>query len=159
MRVVALVLCMLTMHAWSAFAQDGAPETPSVPSDTNPPPADHAAPSIDATKLGVSFDRIRVQLAVKPETKTSGLRIQETIQVIGTAPKIQLWDPETAKLATGPVPWGAPTHKEFIDLYTPLEFKNYPIDINSVAKWLLEHLADKIDKTEKTEKTEKKSSE
>ena len=57
-------------------------------------------------------------------------------------------DKETAKLATGPVPWGAPTHKDFIDLVTPQEFKNYPIDINSLMQWLMQHLAEKRAKGE-----------
>ena len=146
MKVAALAVCILTMHSWSALAQTATSDTASLPTtqqSTN-------NPQIDATKLGVSFDRIRIRLAVQPETKTSGLKIQETIQVIGTAPKIQLWDPETAKLATGPVPWGAPTHKEFMDLVTPQEFKTYPMDMNALMKWLMEQLA---------KKTEKKSSE
>ncbi len=72
------------------------------------------------------------------------MRIHETVQVVGVAPKIELWNPETAKLATGPVPYGAPTHKEFIDLVTPQEFKTYPADINALIQWLLAHLAEKV---------------
>jgi hypothetical protein len=144
MKWVALALCVLTLHAASASAQ-------TEPAD--PPTAVAPPVKIDPAKLPVSLERIRLELAMKPETKTSGLKIQETIEVVGIAPKIQFWNPETAKLATGPVPWGAPTHRDFIDLVTPKEFKNYPMDINALVQWLLEHLA------EKTAKSESKTSE
>ena len=100
------------------------------------------APAVDPLKLPVNLGRIRLELAHKPPTKSSGLRISETIEVVGVAPKVQLWNPETAKLATGPVPYGAPTHKDFIDLHTPEEFKRYPMDLNALMKWLMEKLAD-----------------
>jgi len=125
-----------------AYAQGSSPDPPAEGTTQQTP-----AP-VDPTKLGVSLDRIRIQLAMKPATKASGLKIQETIEVVGVAPKIQLWNPETAKLATGPVPWGAPTHRDFIDLVTPKEFKNYPMDMNALVQWLMEHLGDKTAKSE-----------
>ena len=147
MKGLVLTACVLVAHTAIASAQSTAPEPAADPKSTDAA----ASTSIDGAKLGVSFDRIRIQLATKPETKvTNGLKIEETIQVIGTAPKTQLWDPETAKLATGPVPWGAPTHRDFIDLVTPQEFKTYPMDLNALLQWLMQRLA---------EKTEKKSSE
>jgi hypothetical protein len=126
-----------------AFAQASAPDPPPAEATQEAPP-----PAVDAAKLGVSLDRIRLQLATKPATKSSGLKIQETIEVVGVAPKIELWNPETAKLATGPVPWGAPTHRDFIDLVTPKEFKNYPMDMNALVQWLMQHLGDKTAKGE-----------
>jgi hypothetical protein len=136
-RTMGLWLGMVAAPTACAYAQGSAPDPP-------PEGTTHEAPaSLDPTKLGVSLERIRIQLADKPATKTSGLKIQETIEVVGVAPKIQLWNPETAKLATGPVPWGAPTHRDFIDLVTPKEFKNYPMDLNALVQWLLQHLGDK----------------
>ena len=143
MKWVGLALCVLALHATSASAQTA----PADPTAAVPPA------TTEVKKLPVSLERIRLELAMKPETKTPGLKIQETIEVVGVAPKIQFWNPETAKLATGPVPWGAPTHRDFIDLVTPKEFKNYPMDMNALVQWLLEHLA------EKTAKTESKTSE
>jgi hypothetical protein len=150
MKAWKLVLCVLVVHAASASAQTPAADPPTGPNSVAPAkPATTVEGEIDPAKLPVSLERIRLQLAVKPETKTSGLKIQETIEVVGVAPKIELWNPETAKLATGPVPWGAPTHRDFIDLVTPQEFKNYPMDINALMQWLLQHLAEKTDRTEK----------
>src|SRR4051812_909359 len=119
MRAYALALCVVALQLATPHAQTAA-EAP-------------AQPPVDPAKLPVSLDRIRLELAAKPETQKTGLKIQETIEVVGIAPKIQLFNPETAKLATGPVPWGAPTHKDFIDLVTPQEFKNYPMDINALV--------------------------
>lgn len=147
MKGLAVALFALWLPANSAFAQAASPSSNSAePAATTAPPAASAAapaPPIDPEKLPVSIDRIRQQLLTAPATKTSGLRIQETIEVVGVAPKIEFWNPETAKLATGPVPYGAPTHKEFIDLVTPQEFKTYPADINALIQWLLAHLAEK----------------
>jgi hypothetical protein len=142
MKRVGAVLYVLAFLAASVSAQ-----TTLVDPPTDPKPAPTTA-DIDPAKLPVSLERIRLQLAEKPATKTSGLKIQETIEVVGVAPKMDLWNPETAKLATGPVPWGAPTHKDFIDLVTPQEFKNYPMDINALVQWLLQHLADKTARTD-----------
>jgi hypothetical protein len=141
-RAAWLWLCIVVAPTASAYEQAPAPDPPSAEVTQEPTPA------VDPTKLGVSLDRIRIQLAAKPAAKTSGLKIQETIEVVGVAPKIELWNPETAKLATGPVPWGAPTHRDFIDLVTPKEFKNYPMDMNALVQWLLQHLGDKTGKSE-----------
>src|SRR5215212_4109844 len=146
MRWLGAMLCVLAIHTASVTAQtSGGDSTAGVP----PAAADSTGSPIDPAKLPVSLSRIRLELAMKPESKTSGLKIHETIEVVGVAPKVQLWNPEKAKLATGPVPWGAPTHQDFIDLVTPQEFKNYPIDINSLVHWLLQHLGDKREPTDR----------
>ena len=141
MKALLLAVCIFALHGASAAAQ-------TTPAD---PPADPKpeTSTIDPAKLPVSLRNIRHELATQPVAKTSGLKIQETIEVVGVAPKMPLlWNPETAKLATGPVPWGAPTHPDFIDLVTPQEFKNYPMDINALVQWLLQHLADKTSKSD-----------
>jgi len=144
-RTVWLWIGIFATPTACAYAQASSPDPPPAEATQEAP-----APVVDPAKLGVSLDRIRIQLAV-PATKTSGLKIQETIEVVGVAPKIELWNPETAKLATGPVPWGAPTHRDFIDLVTPKEFKTYPMDLNALVQWLMQHVADKTDKTAKSE--------
>ena len=103
------------------------------------------APTIDARKLGVSFDRLRMQLSEPVPPKSSALKIQETVEVVGTAPKIQLWDPKTVNLTSAAVPFGAPTQKDIMKLIVPKEFQNYPIDLNALMQWLLEHLNKKTD--------------
>jgi hypothetical protein len=145
-RTVWLWIGIFATPTACAYAQASAPDPPPAEATQEAP-----APVVDPAKLGVSLERIRIQLATKPAAKSSGLKIQETIEVVGVAPKIELWNPATAKLATGPVPWGAPTHRDFIDLVTPKEFKSYPMDMNALVQWLMQHLADKTDKTAKGE--------
>jgi len=100
------------------------------------------APAIDPSKLGISFDRVRLELSHPAPPKNGGLKIQETIQVVGTAPPILLWDPKTIKanLTSSAVPYGAPTQKDIMKLIVPKEFQNYPMDLNALMQWLMEHL-------------------
>lgn len=132
----------VVLHAATALAQSP-PSAPSGGAEAAASAKPAPVAQIDPEKLPVSIGRIRLQLKIAPPSKSSGLRIQETIEVVGVAPKLELWSPETAKLATGPVPYGAPTHKEFMDLVTPQDFKTYPFDMNALIQWLLEHVGEK----------------
>src|SRR5439155_13414183 len=100
------------------------------------------APGIDPTKLGISFERVRIELTHPAPPKDKRLKIQETIEVVGKAPPILLWDPKTVKaeLTSAAVPWGAPTQKDIMKLIVPKEFQNYPFDMNALMRWLMEHL-------------------
>jgi hypothetical protein len=78
-------------------------------------------------------------------SKTGGLKIQETIEVVGKAPKLDLWNPKTAYLTSASVPFGAPTQKDIQKLIVPKEFQNYPFDLNALMQWLASHLDKKAD--------------
>ena len=130
-RVIRVLSCVVVLHVASVCAQTPAPA---------PEP-----PAIDPTKLGVSFERVRMQLAQPAPTRTSGLRIQETIEVVGKAPTLNLWSPQTAKLTSQAVPFGAPTQKDIMKLIVPKEFQTYPFDLNALMQWLMEHLNKKTD--------------
>src|SRR5262245_20428234 len=103
-RAIGILVCVAILDAAGLWAQTDAP----VPDQTAVQTAGSSA--IDPTKLGVSLDRLRIQLA-QPETPTGtkGLRIRETVEVVGTAPPLLLWDPKTARreLTSQAVPWGA----------------------------------------------------
>jgi hypothetical protein len=131
-RVIRVLLCVAVLNAAGVCAQ-----TPAHPS--NAPPASDP-PAIDPTKLGVSFERVRIQLAQPVHSQTSGLKIQETIEVVGKAPKPSLWDPKTVNLTSQAVPFGAPTQKDIMKLIVPKEFQTYPFDLNALMQWLMEHL-------------------
>lgn len=139
MHAIAIALCVMVLHASAVFAQNGTSTVAPAPAVTPSSDSPSAAP-VDPEKLPVSIERIRLQLSHAPATKTFTINIQETVEVVGKAPPLQLWTPESAKLAFGPVPYGAPTHKEFIDLHTPEEFKRYPMDLNALMQWLMEQL-------------------
>jgi hypothetical protein len=137
MHAIAIALCVIILYGSPAFAQNEAAVT--APAAAPSSESQHAPP-VDPEKLPVSIGRIRLQLAHAPSNRKFKLEIRETVEVVGVAPKIPLWPAETAKLAFGPVPYGAPTHKDFIALHTPEEFKSYPMDLNALMLWLMEQL-------------------
>jgi hypothetical protein len=141
-RFRQILSCAVVLSALGSAAQAQDTTQPSAQTQTVAP---SGTPSIDASKLGVSFDRIRMQLAEPAPEKGHGLKIQETIQVVGKAPAVQLWDPKTANLTSAAVPFGAPTQKDIMRLIVPQEFQNYPFDMNALMQWLMEHLNKKKD--------------
>ena len=143
-RLLRILVCAASLggavlHAQVAPAQPDATPAPSAPSAS--------APAIDPTKLGVSFERVRIELAQPVLAKTRKLKIQETIEVVGKAPPIQLWDPRTVKaeLTSKAVPYGAPTQADIMKLIVPKEFQTYPMDLNALMQWLMEHLNKKAE--------------
>ena len=82
----------------------------------------------------MSLDRIRKKLAVLPATREGGLKLEEYIEVYGRAPKLELFTTFDARF--GPVPWGAPTHQDFLDEMTPQEFRTPAFDLNALMDWL-----------------------
>lgn len=99
------------------------------------------APSIDVDKLPISVERIRKRLATAPRRGQGGLRLEYYVQVYGVAPKIDLF--AGVDLVNGPVPFGAPTHAEFLQLVTPQEFRAPAADFVSLAAWIAQALARK----------------
>ena len=136
----ALLLIVAVFSATIVCAQT-AQENPPAPAAQLPVVTPPSSPSgtIDATKLGVSFDRVRMELA-HPSSKSTGLKLEETIEVVGKAPKLELWNPKTVDLKSAAVPFGAPTQKDIMKLIVPKEFQTYPMDLNALLQWLMEHL-------------------
>jgi len=94
--------------------------------------------AIDVSRLPVNLERIQRGLresAVREERE--GLNLRYTVEVYGQAPPIVLFDPG-ANLESGPVPYGAPTHREMIEHVTPREFRRQPADIGALVRWLAE---------------------
>jgi hypothetical protein len=137
MRALAVVALIAALAA-PAGAQPQAPASP---------PAD--APAIDATKLGVSLSRIKKGLrtaeAEDRETR-DGLRLEFTVQVYGTAPRIDVI-PEGEELVFGPVPGTAPTHRQFIEHVTPQIYRTPTMPVSAFAVWAAQWMADKSKKS------------
>ena len=120
-----------------AGAQDDAP-VEAVPGRAQSAPS----AGIDADRLPIDLHRIERQLRQTSErVEYDGPRLRYFVDVYGTAPKIQLFAPEE-DLTFGPVPRGAPTHREMLDFVTPQEFRSPPMDFASFMRWL----SDKIGK-------------
>jgi len=112
------------VDAAPAAAQSTSPSQEAV-GTTGTVPRDRAQPALDASKLGVDIARVR-------------LKLRYAVDVFGTAPPLDLFpssriDPN---YFTGPVPYGAPTHREFLNLNTPIQHRNTPADFGALFRWL-----------------------
>jgi hypothetical protein len=106
-------------------------------------------PALDATKMGVSLDRIRRGLgpdATETTTFQDG-RLRIRIDVFGVAPPVDLI-PEDFSLTYGPVPNSAPTHREHIEFVTPEEFRSPAASISNVVIWAAQKLAERSKKAQ-----------
>jgi hypothetical protein len=91
---------------------------------------------VDVSRLPIDLAKITRQLRQTASTEShSGLHIRYTIDVYGAAPRIEFFTKED-NLATGPVPYGAPTHREMINQVTPQEFRAPIMDFSALLRWL-----------------------
>ncbi len=138
MRVLALSALVLSLSS-PAWAQDAEPGSPS-----------QADSQIDATKLGVSLERIRRGLRVtesrekQQQQAGAALRLEFQVQVYGMAPKIEVL--KGVDLFNGPVPGSAPTHRQFIDFVTPQIYRTPAMPLSALAGWAAVQLFQKSKK-------------
>ncbi len=111
-------------------------------------PLPSAAPEvIDLTKLGIDLSKIQkglVEGTIEERRAANGLRIDYRIQVFGRAPALDLF--ETFDPVDGPVPFGAPTHRDFLNVVTPQEFRSPPASISNLAFWAIQKLSERGDR-------------
>jgi hypothetical protein len=123
MRAAIAAALMLGL-AGSAAAQQG-PTTPQ-----------RASATVDVSRLPLDLERIQRELRQSTITQAhDGLGLRYQIEVYGRAPELRLFTPED-NLRTGPVPYGAPTHREMIEHNTPQEFRSPAMDFNALFRWL-----------------------
>lgn len=105
-------------------------------------------PAIDASKMGVSLDRIRRQLVTESREMISadGLKLDVRVDVFGQAPSLD-FIPEGFNLTFGPVPNSAPTHREHIEFVTPQQFRSPAFPVYGLAVWAAQKLADRSKKS------------
>lgn len=91
---------------------------------------------VDVSRLPLDLARITRQLRQTPGTEShTGLHIRYTIDVYGQAPRIEIFTKKD-NLVTGPVPYGAPTHREMINQVTPIEYRAPIMDFSALLRWL-----------------------
>ncbi len=100
----------------------------------------HARPAaqrtVDVSRLPLNLDRIQRELrqsVVREERK--GLNLRYVVDVSGQATPIVFFEPE-ANLVHGPVPYGAPTHRDMIEQVTPREYRAPAADFSALLRWL-----------------------
>ena len=116
-----------------ASAQQAAPQPPAAPASTGQ--AQQRA--VEASRLPVNLRRIQRELAqsTREREERNGVNLRYIIDVFGQAPPIELFTPED-NLLNGPVPYGAPTHREMLYMITPQEFRSPAMDFSNLLRWL-----------------------
>ena len=133
LRSIGLTALLLGLAPVARAQQPSAPEPPAA-----------AAPTIDVTRLGLDLARINRQLQQSAaREQRDGLNLRYIIDVYGRAPRIDVLDPKRDNLLHGPVPWGAPTHQQMLDVMTPQEFRSPAADFTSIFRWLSDKAKDK----------------
>ena len=95
---------------------------------------------LDVSRLPLDLERIKQQLQTSTiREERQGLNLLYFINIYAQAPSLRIFT-EKDQLVTGPVPYGAPTHKEFLDLWTPVEFRSPPMDFSGFLQWLAQRL-------------------
>jgi hypothetical protein len=108
--------------------------------EPNQAPSAQEQPAIDVNRLPIDVGRIQRELRQSTERdENDGLRLRYFVDVYGQAPPLVLFGPED-NLVDGPVPYGAPTHREMINQNTPIDYRPIPWDLNSAFRWLSERL-------------------
>ena len=87
-------------------------------------------------RLPLDLTKVTRQLRQTAGTEShNGLHIRYSVDVYGQAPRIELFTKQD-NLATGPVPYGAPTHRDMINQVTPIEYRAPIMDFSSLVRWL-----------------------
>ena len=94
--------------------------------------------TVDVDRLPIDLHRIHRELqksTVRDEHE--GLNLRYIVDVYGEAPPLVIFGPDD-NLVHGPVPYGAPTHREMIEHVTPKEYRTPAADLGALARWLAE---------------------
>jgi len=92
--------------------------------------------SVDVKRLPLDLTKVTRQLRQTAATESHNfLHIRYSVDVYGQSPRIELFT-KRDNLATGPVPYGAPTHREMIDHVTPIEYRAPIMDFSALVRWL-----------------------
>jgi len=97
-----------------------------------------AQTTVDVSRLPINLERIHRELQQSTiREEHDGLNLRYVIEVYGKAPPIVIFGPDD-NLVHGPVPYGAPTHREMIEHVTPKEYRAPAADLGALSRWLAE---------------------
>jgi hypothetical protein len=100
-----------------------------------PPPSEQRR-TVDVDRLPLNLNRIQRELKHAADLEQrDGLNLRYVIHIYGAAPALELFNDES-NLVNGPVPYGAPTHRELINHVTPQEFRAPAADFSALIRWL-----------------------
>ena len=93
--------------------------------------------TVDVSRLPIDLQRIERRFRQGEfREERDGLNLRYFVEVYGKAPNIVLFTKED-NLEHGPVPYGAPTHRDMLEMMTPREYRNHGgVDLLGIARWL-----------------------
>ncbi len=92
--------------------------------------------AVDVSRLPLDLERIQRKLqASSIREERQGLNLHYVVEVYGRAPAIVFLGPKD-NLLYGPVPYGAPTHRDMIEHVTPREYRTPVAALGALARWL-----------------------
>jgi hypothetical protein len=98
-------------------------------------PAAQPNTQVDVSRLPISVDRIHRQLRqTTVREERDGLNLRYIVDVYGQAPRLELFTKQD-NLEYGPAPWGAPTHRDMLNVMTPQEFRAPAANFNNLLNW------------------------
>ena len=80
-------------------------------------------PVVRADQLPIDYKKLETRLRqARASEDRYGLKIRYQVDVYGKAPRIELFTKDD-NLTSGPAPYGAPTHRDFMNQVTPIEYR------------------------------------
>lgn len=108
------------------IAQVASAQTPTgTIGNTASTPGVVATTAIDLTRLPLDLKRIERQFEqARIREERSGLTLRYFVEVFAPSPKLVIIRPED-NVEKGPAPYGAPTHRDMLDMMTPQHFRHH----------------------------------
>jgi hypothetical protein len=95
-------------------------------------------PGVRADRLPIDYKKLETRLRqARASGDRYGLKIHYQVDVYGKAPRIELFTKDD-NLTSGPAPYGAPSHREFMNQVTPIEYRPPVPDFGALLRWLTE---------------------
>jgi hypothetical protein len=130
-RLAGTTAVLLVVLAQAAGAQSGA--TPTGTAGVSAPGV--VATAVDVTRLPIDLRRIeRAYRKTTIREERDGLNLRYFVDVYAKAPPIVLFTKED-NLESGPVPYGAPSHREMLDMITPQEHRAPAANLGNLFRW------------------------
>ena len=132
LKQAAIAAVFVAGLAVDAAAQSAAPRNGS--SAVSAPGV--VATAVDVSRLPIDLGRIERQLRQTTiREERDGLNLRYFVDVYAKAPTIVLFRPED-NLLSGPVPYGAPTHREMLNMITPQEHRTPAANFGNLFRFL-----------------------
>ena len=99
--------------------------------------------SVDVKRLPVDLNKLTRDLRQTAASEShNGLHIRYTVDVYRQAPRVEFFTKQD-NLKSGPVPYGAPSHREMIEHVTPIEYRPPVMDFSALLRWLSDKTGNK----------------